>query len=148
MANSIRACCASLLALALLAGCDNGSRQSRPASSLPQLQQGDGRIQWQGWLACADCDGIQTTLLLQRSGDDRTYTLTETYLAAADGARFVETGTWRTEADLLRLQGNSGEARIFAVLADGRLQPRDGRGRPFAPRQDDVLVPLTAQDAP
>lgn len=147
MSNSIRACGVSLLGLVLLAGCDNGSR-SAPVSSLPQLQYGDGRIQWQGWLACADCDGIRTTLLLQRNGDDRTYILTETYLASASGARFVETGTWRTEADLLRLQGNSGAARIFAVLGDGRLQPRDGRGRPFAPRQGDVLVPLTVQDAP
>lgn len=150
MANPVRARSAvPLLWLVLLAGCDNGGRQAQPTvSPLPQLQQGDGRIQWQGLLACADCDGIQTTLLLQRSGGDRSYTLTETYLADADGVRFVETGDWRTEADLLRLQGTSGGVRVFAMLPDGRLQPRDGRGRRFAAREDDVLMPITAQDAP
>ncbi|MCA1713768.1 MAG: copper resistance protein NlpE [Gammaproteobacteria bacterium] len=150
MASPVRArSAAPLLWLVLLAGCDSGGRQAQPTvSPLPQLQQGDGRIQWQGLLACADCDGIQTTLLLQRSGGDRSYTLTETYLADADAVRFVETGDWRTEADLLRLLGTSGGVRVFAVLPDGRLQPRDGRGRRFASRGDDVLMPITAQDTP
>ena len=149
MANPVRARSAAPLLWLVLLGCDGGSRQAQPTvSPLPQLQQGDGRIQWQGLLACADCDGIQTTLLLQRSGGDRSYTLTETYLADADGVRFVETGDWRTEADLLRLLGTSGGVRVFAMLPDGRLQPRDGRGRRFASREDDVLMPITAQDAP
>lgn len=148
MDDRIRVWTAALwLAPALLAACDR-DRPPQPARSLPQLQQGNGRIHWQGLRACADCDGIQTALTLQRGAGGRNYTLIETYLAEGDGARFVETGNWRTESDLLRLQGDGGGARVFAVLPDGSLQPRDGRGRNFSPSEDDVLVPVTAQDTP
>lgn len=112
------------------------------------LAQGDGRIEWRGSLACADCDGIQTQLVLQRTGRASDYRLTETYLAAGQGDRFVEHGRWRRDADLLRLQGDGGSRRTFALLADGRLQPRDGHGMALTPREDDFLEPVTVADAP
>lgn len=139
-----------LLLVCLLAACDREA--PKPASSetmpLAQMDHDGGRIQWQGLLACADCGGIDTALSLQRSGDGRDYVLTETYLTADGNARFVETGRWQLDHGLVRLQGSDGGHRVFALLPDGRLQPRDGRGRPFPPRQGDFLVPVAAVPRP
>ncbi|HVR81569.1 MAG TPA: copper resistance protein NlpE N-terminal domain-containing protein [Luteimonas sp.] len=133
--------CLLLLALSL-AGCGRGAAPAAPA--LPA----DGRIEWQGLLACADCDGIQTRLVLLRSGELRNYTLTETYLAEDNGARFVEGGHWQRDRDLLRLRGDTGDTRVFALLPDGRLQPRDRHGREFRPREGDFLAPVTTPTPP
>ena len=129
--------CAWLLALAACGG------PSSPATqALHQLADSNGRIQWRGALACADCDGIDTQLVLHRAGNVSDYTLSETYLAADQGARFVEHGRWQRQADLLQLKGDSGSRRVYALLADGRLQPRDGHGERLPPREDDFLVPV------
>ncbi|MCL1634749.1 copper resistance protein NlpE N-terminal domain-containing protein [Luteimonas sp. SX5] len=115
-----------------------------PAAALPPFDR-DGRIGWRGVLACADCDGIDTTLALSRSGERREYLLVETYLTADGGERFVEQGRWRQQGDaLIRLQAVDGGERVYALQADGGLQPRDARGRRFALRDDDVLTPLPA----
>jgi copper homeostasis protein (lipoprotein) len=124
-----------------LAGCGRDSAPVAPV--LPS----DGRIEWQGLLACADCDGIRTQLVLLRSGDRRSYTLTETYLADDGDARFSETGDWERDRGLLRLRGETGATRFYLLLSDGRLQPRDARGQPFR-QEGDFLVPVTAANAP
>jgi hypothetical protein len=141
---------ASVLLLCLaLAACDAPSPSSRaPGARVPALDAGGGRIEWQGSLPCADCDAIDTRLLLQRNGATRNYTLTEVYLASDGGARFVENGHWRQDRALLRLQDAAGSRRAYALLPDGRLQPRDWHGRPLSPGADDFLVPITATTAP
>ena len=127
-----------LAACCLLAACDVG----RPPASAPQpLDGGDGRIEWRGTLPCADCDGIEVQLMLERAGAARRYELVETYMAEEGAARFAETGEWRQQGELIELAGERGVARRYAVLADGRLQPRDARGRAFSRREGDVLVP-------
>ncbi len=132
------------LVVLLSAGCD-GSRDvagnRSPAAAQLEL---DGRIEWQAVLACADCDGIETALILNRTGDQRDYTLTETFLAGDGGDRFVEQGMWLREDELIHLQSAGKGLRVFALLPDGRLEPRDHRGRRFAPRPGDALVPVSA----
>jgi hypothetical protein len=128
-----------------LTGCE---RAAAPAAPVGQVLPVDGRIEWEGLLACADCDGIQTQLSLLRNGDLRSYTLTETYLAEDGDTRFVDGGRWQRDGDLLRLRGDAGAIHVYAVLPDGRLQPRDGRGRAFTPRDDDFLVPITTTNSP
>lgn len=135
--------CPWLLLLALT-GCDSGVAPVAPDAA----RLDDGQIEWQGMLACADCDGIRTQLVLSRDGGSRHYTLTETYLADDGDARFVDAGDWQRERDLLRLRNAAGDIHVYAVLPDGRLQPRDARGRPFRPREDDFLAPVTAAHAP
>lgn len=117
-----------------------------PQSVVP-LERVDGRIEWQGLLPCADCDGIQTTLVLERAGNARRFSLAETYLAE-DGARFIDTGQWRSRQGLLELQGDGGARRVYGLLPGGRLQPRDTRGRRYTDRQGDFLVPVTVGNAP
>jgi copper homeostasis protein (lipoprotein) len=134
------ASCLLLAACCLFAACDVGRR---PASSTLPLDQGDGRIEWHGTLPCADCDAIEVQLMLERAGDARRYELVETYIAEEGAARFTESGEWRQRDDLIELTGEAGVARRYAVLPDGRLQPRE-RGRAFARRDGDVLVPTDA----
>lgn len=111
------------------------------------LQQADGRIEWRGLSPCADCDGIETSLVLERSGDARRFILTETYLAP-DGARFIDAGQWQSSPGRLDLEAEGGARRVYALLPDGRLQPRDPRGRRYSARQGDFLVPVTVGNAP
>lgn len=135
----------AVLALAVLVtGCDGGRDAGRNPSPAAAQLDADGRIEWQAVLACADCDGIETALVLNRSGDQRDYTLTETFLADDGGDRFVEQGMWLREDELIRLQSAGKGLRVFALLPDGRLEPRDHRGRRFAPRPGDALMPVSA----
>lgn len=108
----------------------------------------DAQVRWQGLLGCADCDGIQTQLVLQHGASRREFHITETYLAHDQGTRFEDRGHWRRRADLLELKGESGSVRVYALLPDGRLQPRDGHGTALSPQTDDTLQPMTAADDP
>lgn len=132
----------TLLAVVLAAGCDQVTVDRGNRSPAAAQLEIDGRIEWQAVLACADCDGIETALVLNRAGDQHDYSLTETFLAADGGDRFVEQGQWQRDADLIRLHTANEGLRVFALLPDGRLEPRDRRGRRFAPRDGDALVPV------
>jgi hypothetical protein len=128
----------ALLVACVLASCGRGAP---PADApLPLIERGDGRVEWRGMLPCADCDGIETLLVLERRGEARRFDLVETFLAEEGGARFVDTGQWQMEGVRLSLEGEGGAARHYALLPDGRLQPRDDRGRAFRLRGD-FLVP-------
>lgn len=133
-----------LAAVGLLAACDREAPPVPPAA-MP-LAAGDGSLGWRGVLGCADCDGIDTSLALSRMGEQRDYFLVETYLTQAGGERFVDQGIWRPQDGLIRLQSADGSQRVYAVQNDGRLQPRDGRGRRFARRDGDFLTPIAAAD--
>lgn len=134
-----------LLAAAWLAACGRGG-DAPPPQAMP-LAQGDGAVGWRGVLGCADCDGIETSLALSRAGERRNYLLVETYLTEDGGERFVDRGHWRAQNEgLIRLRSEEGGERVFAVFADGRLQPRDGRGRRFSGRDGDFLAPIAASN--
>ncbi|RFP59210.1 hypothetical protein D0Y53_11520 [Luteimonas weifangensis] len=138
----------ALLPCVVLAACDAPAPRAPPAP-VPALAAGDGSIQWQGRLPCADCSAIEVQLQLQRAGTRRDYILTEVYRAAAGDARFLERGQWRQQQALLHLRGSDGSRRVYALLPDGRLQPRDRHGRALLPRRDDdALVPVAATTAP
>lgn len=131
----------ALLVACVLAACGRGEP---PADApLPLIEQGDGRVEWRGMLPCADCDGIETLLVLERRGEAHRFDLMETFLAEEGGARFADTGQWQMEGARLSLEGEGGAARHYALLPDGRLQPRDARGRAFRLRGD-FLVPSDA----
>jgi uncharacterized lipoprotein NlpE involved in copper resistance len=134
---------AVLLALALaVAAC--GRDAGDAPSVLAPVEQGDGRLEWTVMQPCADCDGIETRLALVREGRTRSFVLTETYLAERP-VRFVSSGRWEREDDLLALQADDGARLSYALLGDGSLQPRDGRGRRLAGNDaDGLLVPVTS----
>lgn len=86
------------------------------------------RMAWQGQQGCADCAGIETVLVLERAGGEQSFRLTETYLTELGGTPFVDSGGWRLDASLIRLEGEGGSERAYAMLGDGRLQSRDAEG--------------------
>lgn len=110
---------------------------------LPVVGHGDGQVEWRGSAPCADCERIDIRLMLQRRGEARNYLVVEQYVVAGTGARFVDRGQWRQDAALLRLAGDAGSRRTYAVLDDGRLQARDSHGRPLPVRDDALLSPVT-----
>lgn len=130
------------LLLAALSGCD-AQRGAAPAVIAP-IEQGQGRVEWNGMQPCADCEGIETRLVLTRDGGRRNFVLSETYLAERP-VRFVASGQWQRERDLLQLRAEDGSRLSYALLADGRLQPRDMRGRRLATSDGDgLLMPATS----
>jgi uncharacterized lipoprotein NlpE involved in copper resistance len=125
------------LPLCIAAGC-------RPAPApLPVIVHADGQVAWRGTMPCADCAGIAVHLVLEREGGERRYQLVETYLLAdGRGARFVEHGQWRQQADLLQLHGSDDSRRTYAVAAGGHLQARDSHGRRLPVQDDAMLSPI------
>lgn len=120
-----------------LAACD---AQRTPAPQiLAPVEQADGRIEWGGMQPCADCEGIDTRLVLTRERGRQRFVLTETYLAERR-VPFVVTGAWRREDALLRLDADDGARLGYVVLDDGRLQPRDARGRRLRTADGDGLL--------
>jgi hypothetical protein len=139
--RALRGAC---LLAASLAGC-----HGKPAPQAPAAQARldvDGEIQWRGAWPCADCDGIDAQLVLRRAGDRNTYSLAETYRLSGQGARFVETGRWQREGALLRLRGDGASMRVYALLADGRLEARDLHGAPLAQASAAPMLPVSATE--
>lgn len=127
---------------AMLVGCR--SETTAPPPVLAPIEGGNGRLDWAGMQPCADCDGIETHLALVNDDGRRSFVLTETYLAERP-VRFVESGKWQREQALLLLIGKDGARLGYAVLEDGRLQPRDVRGRRLAGSDGDgLLSPVAA----
>lgn len=133
------------LSLAVAAGCDGGAPAPSPHPPVPPL--GDGpSLQWRGLLACADCDGIDMQLQLQRA-DARRYELVELFLVRDGEERFLERGLWTREGQFLRLRADDGATRVFAIEADGRLSVRDPDGEmPDGPPR--LLEPVTPGPPP
>jgi uncharacterized lipoprotein NlpE involved in copper resistance len=129
--------------MALLGGCGRAPPPAAPAQVLHTLSDRDGRVEWRAMLPCADCDGIESQLVLRRAGSASDYTLSEMYLVGEQGARFVEHGQWQQQRELLRLRGDGGSVRVYVLLADGRLQQRDAHGKPLRLRREaDTLLPV------
>ena len=137
--------CAWTLA-ATLAGCHKQPPGPVPATATQARLDVDGEIQWRGAWACADCDGIDAQLVLRRAGDRNSYSLVETYRTGDRGARFVETGSWQREGTLLRLRGEGASTRVYALLADGRLEARDLHGAPLAEASAAPMLPVSATE--
>ena len=135
------------LSLAVAGGCDGGAPVSPPHPRLPPLATDDpGQLQWRGLLACADCEGIDTRLQLERADVPR-YELVELFLVRGGEERFLERGRWSREGRLLRLQADDGAERVFAIEADGRLSMRDAGGAmPAGPGR--TLDPVTPSPPP
>ncbi|MEN1769698.1 copper resistance protein NlpE N-terminal domain-containing protein, partial [Pseudomonas aeruginosa] len=62
---------------------------------------------FRGVLPCADCEGIETSLFLEKDG---TWVMNERYLGAREEpSSFASYGTWARTADKLVLTDSKGE---------------------------------------
>jgi hypothetical protein len=121
-----------LLLLALAAG---GCQRPHPVPDARQRDADTGtQLQWHGTRRCVDCRGIDTRLTLSRETGD-TYALIEIFHTRAGATRFVEHGRWQRQGSRLQLLGDTGSLRVYRLLPDGGLQPRDLQGGAFASAQ-------------
>ncbi|WP_036171234.1 copper resistance protein NlpE N-terminal domain-containing protein [Noviluteimonas dokdonensis] len=127
-----------LLAAVALAGCRGGDAPSD--ASTARFESPDAELSWQGVVACADCDGIDTRLRLQRgNGVVAQYELVEAFLDGEGAEYFHEEGRWRRDGRILRLQATSGGERLYAIDGTGNLVVVDRRGDAAGPGH--VLTP-------
>jgi copper homeostasis protein (lipoprotein) len=133
-----------LIGLLALAACgretpteaERGVEQaSAPERATPPLTE-DFERTWLGVLPCADCDGIQTRLVLRGENGARRYLLEETYLGAEGDNAFVQEGEWVEET--VPLEGvdttvyrldPQGPGRWFWLQPDGGLEMLEAEGR-------------------
>lgn len=86
-------------------------------------------MEWQGMQHCADCDAIDTVLVLSHGDGEQRFEMIETYLLDGGGEPFADAGAWGYDDTLVRLQGDDGSLRTYLLLGDGRLQSRQADGR-------------------
>lgn len=92
-----------------LAGCQN-------STTAPEVRYIDRAFT--GVLPCADCSGIETTILFNQDGS---YVEELTYLGTRDGDQTMfETGSWAKDGDKLRLTNTQGERSYFSPSADDK----------------------------
>ena len=104
-------------------------------------------LEFRGERPCVDCDGIGSWLRLEHDGKRQRYRMVEEYFGAEDPRRFEDEGDWIARNDLLRLRSREGGERVYARLADGRLQARGAHGQPLPAAADDVMTPVTFDSA-
>ena len=132
----------ALLLACLLTGCVREDAAD-PEPSGPGA--GHGTVEWRGSLPCADCEAIDTRLVLQRQAGGQRYELVEVYVAVDGSVSFEESGEWRLHQALLSLEPDTGGLRRYALVHGGALQVRDMRGRAYPGRDTDLLQPVARQ---
>jgi len=118
-------------ALFVLMGCHNRAEmevlEPTQAEALKPMQQS-----WRGVLPCADCEGIETSLFLEKDG---TWVMNQHYQGAKAPSTFASYGTWARTADKLVLTDTAGGKRFF-------FAQRAGGGR--VGKFNYTLAPITA----
>ncbi len=128
----------ALLLAALAAGC---GRDQDADGAHPDMDAAGSVLEWRGSLPCADCEAIDTRLLLERRGDERVYELMEVYVSVDGDMSFEESGRWSLDDGLLDLEAAGGGVRRYGLVQGGALQVRDPRGRTYPGREHDLLLP-------
>lgn len=135
----VAALVSALLLATLAAGC---GRDSGADAVPPGLDAEPDAVEWRGSLPCADCESIDTRLVLLRRDDgERVYALVEVYVALDGSMRFEERGHWQVDRSLLSLEPEGGGLRRYRVVQGGALQVRDPDGRLYPGREHDLLLP-------
>lgn len=131
---------ATACTLFALIGCNNRAEvdalQPAQAAELKPMQQS-----WRGVLPCADCEGIETSLFLEKDG---TWVMNERYQGVREEpSSFASYGTWARTADKLVLTDSNGEKSYYRAKGNA-LEMLDREGNPVASQLNYTLVPVTA----
>lgn len=126
-------------ALVILMGCHNRAEVQalEPAheEALKPMQQS-----WRGVLPCADCEGIETSLFLEKDG---TWVMNQHYQGAKAPPSFASYGSWARTADKLVLTDTQGEKHYFRAKGEG-LEMLDREGNPIESQFNYTLAPVNA----
>ncbi len=147
--NAVFLACLAALVLAACSqpppGENTGSVPSQPAAEavkpaatdvLSSGERGDSDFDQRGFagtftgtLPCADCPGMDVTLILQPDGS---YAITHVYQERPDGTWSID-GHWSVEADnaIIRLDPNSKteEDQLYAIESPDHIVMLDGDGQ-------------------
>lgn len=121
-----------------LIGCNNrdfDAVQPAQVEELKSMQQS-----WRGVLPCADCEGIETSLFLEKDGS---WVMSQRYLGAKEPATFASYGRWARTADKLTLTDSDGEKIWFRVKGDA-MEMLDTEGNPIESTLNYTLQPVKA----
>ena len=121
-----------------LIGCNNRSEvdviQPTQVAELKPMQQS-----WRGILPCADCEGIETSLFLEKDG---TWVMNERYQGVREEpSSFASYGTWARTADKLVLTDSQGEKSYYRAKGDA-LEMLDREGNPIESQFNYTLAPV------
>ncbi|MWL75254.1 copper homeostasis/adhesion lipoprotein NlpE, partial [Escherichia coli] len=126
--------------LFVLLGCNHRSEtqtlQPTQSEALAPMQQS-----WRGVLPCADCEGIETSLFLEKDG---TWVMNQRYQGAKEPATFASYGNWARTAEKLVLTDNEGEKHYFRAKGEG-LEMLDTEGNPIESQFNYTLQPVKAE---
>ena len=95
---------------------------------------------YQGTLPCADCEGIETSLFLQKDG---TWVMNQRYQGAKEPSSFATYGTWARTAEKLVLTDTAGEKTYFRAKGEG-MEMLDREGNPIESQFNYTLAPVKA----
>lgn len=122
-----------------LIGCNNRAEMQviHPTQSaeLKPMQQS-----WRGVLPCADCEGIETTLFLEKDG---TWVMNQRYQGAKEPSSFATYGKWARTAEKLVLIDAQGEKTFFRAKGEG-MEMLDREGNPIESQFNYTLAPVNA----
>lgn len=125
--------------LVALFGCNNrgdfDAMQPTQVEELKSMQQS-----WRGVLPCADCEGIETSLFLEKDGS---WVMSQRYLGGKAPSTFASYGSWARTADKLILTDSAGEKTYFRPKGDA-LEMLDTEGNPIASQLNYTLQPVNA----
>ncbi|MFH2501374.1 envelope stress response activation lipoprotein NlpE [Klebsiella indica] len=130
----------AVCSLFVLFGCNNRPEvetlQAAPMAEMKPMQQS-----WRGVLPCADCEGIETSLFLEKDG---TWVMNERYQGVSrEPSSFASYGTWARTADKLVLTDSKGEKSYYRDKGD-RLEMLDRDGNPIESALNYTLASVKA----
>ncbi|WP_049847516.1 envelope stress response activation lipoprotein NlpE [Trabulsiella odontotermitis] len=131
---------AAACTLFALIGCNNRAEVDTvvapQSEALTPMQQS-----WRGVLPCADCEGIETSLFLEKDG---TWVMNERYQGVQhEPSSFASYGTWARTADKLVLTNSEGEKFYYRAKGD-KLEMLDRDGNPIESTLNYTLEPVKA----
>lgn len=130
---------AAVMTLFGLMGCNNrGEVQTVSPAALQELEP--MQQSWRGVLPCADCEGIDTSLFLEKDG---TWVMNQSYKGGKAASDFAAYGSWARTADKLVLTDVRGEKRYFHARGDA-LELLDSEGNPIQSQLNYTLQPVKA----
>lgn len=121
-----------------LMGCNNRDVETVQPTQVEELKS--MQQSWRGVLPCADCEGIETSLFLEKDGS---WVMNQRYLGAKEPASFASYGRWARTADKLILTDSDGEKTYFRAKGDA-LEMLDSEGNPIESTLNYTLQPVKA----
>lgn len=123
------------VALVSLFGCNNRSEAPETLLALKPMQQS-----YRGVVPCADCEGIEVSLFLDKDG---TWVRNMRYLGGKGSGNYSDYGTWERTAEKLMLRDSQGN-KTWYQPHDDALEMLDTNGNPVDSPANYTLKALSA----